>query len=343
MRLRYALLASCCLSAPALAQPVMMVPPLSTVPSAASATAAPTTTNAATPPEMSGTTTAQPSAVPRTMPPAVDPVSPDKPMSAKEQAGVSLAQSWISKFQKPRMDGAGVEHFLTGRGQVFVVAAVNHITDIALAPGEVIVPPLHIGDAEDWKMHPAQSGSGNDAKEHILVKPSDAGLSTNLVIETNKRTVSIELSSRRDNYMPLVALDLPDTGDGDRITATVLARQQRAAFAASPCDRAPIVPPSQFRITGDNVPWRPSQAYVVATPVGNKTCVDFSGGIISGELPAMLALADDGGWFRSPTKKIVNVHFVQHRFVADEQLSHFILVDGVGGSQKSVTITQVRP
>jgi type IV secretion system protein TrbG len=131
-------------------------------------------------------------------------------------------------------------------------------------------------------------------------------------IETNKRTVSIELSSRRDDYMPLVALDLSDAGDGDRVTATVLARQQRVTVAASPCDQAPIVPPAQFRITGDNVPWRPVRAYVVATPVGNKTCVDFSGGIISGELPAMLALADDGGWFRSPTKKIVNVRYVNH-------------------------------
>jgi P-type conjugative transfer protein TrbG len=336
--LRYALLASCCLSSPAFAQPAFVVPPLSTVPSAPAT--APTTTN--TPPEISGTTRAEPP-VPRTMPPAVDPVSPDRPLNDKEQAAITLAKRWIAKFQTPRLDAAGIEHFLPGNGQVFVVAAVSHITDIALAPGEIIVPPLHIGDTTEWTLHPAQSGSGNDAKEHILIKPSDAGLSTNLVIETNKRTVSIELSSRRDDYMPLVALDLSDSGDGERITATVLARQQRVTLAASPCDQAPIVPPSQFRITGDNPAWRPLRAYVVATPVGNKTCVDFSGGIISGELPAMLALADDGGWFRSPTKKIVNVRYVNHRFVADEQLSRFILVDGVGGSQKSVTITQVRP
>jgi type IV secretion system protein VirB9 len=261
-----------------------------------------------------------------------------------------VAKRWISKFQKPHLDGDGVEHFVAGKGQVFVVTAVEHITDIALAPGEVIVPPLHIGDADEWKLHPAQSGSGNKATEHVLVKPSDAGLSTNLVIETNKRTISVELTSRRADYMPLVALDLSDNDDNEWATAAanvgaVLtdARPGAAAASNSPCDQMPIVPPSQFHITGDNVPWRPMQAYIVATPVGNKTCVDFAGDIGSGELPAMLALADDGGWFSGPTKKIVNVRYVHRRFIADEQLSRFILVDGVGGSQKSVTIARVQP
>jgi hypothetical protein len=93
--------------------------------------------------------------VPRTMPPPIDPVSPNKPLSAKERAGLTAANRWIAKPLTPHLDEDGVVHF-AGRGQIFVVTAVNHVTDIALAPGEIISPPLHIGDAVDWKFHPAE-------------------------------------------------------------------------------------------------------------------------------------------------------------------------------------------
>jgi type IV secretion system protein VirB9 len=284
-------------------------------------------------------------AVPRTMPPPIDPVSPNKPLTAKERAGLNVANRWIAKPLTPHLGEDGAVHFV-GRGQVFVVTAVNHVTDIALAPGEIISPPLHIGDADDWKFHPATSGSGRKTTQHVLVKPVDAGLSSNLVIETNKRTISVALTSRRSDYMPLVALDIPDDTDtGGWSSAanfqpggpTVLGT---SASPASPCDGEPVIPPDQFKISGDNVTWRPLQAYVVSTPVGQKTCIDFPSSIGSEDLPALLALADNGGWFSWPTQKIVNVRYVHRRFIADERLDRFILVDGVGGDQKSVTIVR---
>nr|WP_294512762.1 TrbG/VirB9 family P-type conjugative transfer protein [uncultured Rhodopila sp.] len=282
--------------------------------------------------------------VPRTMPPPIDPVAANKPLSAKERAGLNAAHRWIARPLTPHLDEDGVVHF-AGRGQVIIVTAVNHVTDIALAPGEIISPPLHIGDADDWRFHPATSGSGRKTIEHVLVKPGNAGLSTNMVLETNKRTISVALTSRREDYMPLVALDIPEDPNKEfAATATLLnAGNAATAAAASPCDQQPVIPPDQFRISGDTVTWRPVQAYVVSTPVGLKTCIDFPSSIGSEDLPALLTLADDGGWFSAPTKKIVNVRYVHRRFIADERLDRFILVDGVGGDQKSITITLRKP
>jgi type IV secretion system protein VirB9 len=277
--------------------------------------------------------------VPRTMPPLIDPVSPNKPLSAKERAGLNVANRWIVKPLTPHLGDDGAVHF-TGRGQVFVVTAVNHITDIALAPGEIISPPLHVGDMDDWKTHAAMSGSGRKTTSHVLVKPIDAGLSTNMVIETNKRTISVALTSRRADYMPLVALDLPEDPDKDWGGPINLLPTAAATTAVSPCDGEPAIPPDQFKISGDNVTWKPLQAYVVSTPVGQKTCIDFPSSIGSEDLPALLALADDGGWFSNPTQKIVNVRYVHRRFIADERLDRFILVDGVGGAQRSITVTR---
>jgi type IV secretion system protein VirB9 len=284
--------------------------------------------------------------VPLAMPPKIDPVSPDKALPHKAYVAVVAARHWIDRYQKPRMDADGVEHFVPGRGQVFVVAAVDHITDISLSQGEIIIPPVYLGDAADWKFHPAVSGSGRQILSRILLKPDDAGLSTNMVIETNKRTISVALASRRADYMPLVSLDMPDDTDGFGAvgTAAWTGTGTGGREIASPCDQPPSIGPDQFRIAGDlHVPWRPTQVWAVSTPVGTKTCIEFPAGIGSESLPVLLALANDGGWFSSPSKDVVNVRFVKRRYIADELLNRFVLVAGVGGSQQEIRVTRKEP
>lgn len=277
--------------------------------------------------------------VPRTMPPQIDPVAPNKPLPAKASANLAVARKWINKFQKPQLDEDGVVHFQEGRGQVYVVAAVNHATDIMLAPGERVLGAPIFGDKEGWRSQPATSGVGRKAQSHIIIKPADAGLSTNLVIQTNKRSISIELVSRRSEYMPKVAMDIPD--DDNALWANAATNVIGGPSAtADPCDQFPTIGPDQYKSSGDEVRWKPVQVYAVSTPVGMKTCVEFPSSIGSQELPAILALANDGGWFSSPTKKIINVRFSKRRYIADELLERFVLVDGVGGAQQSVTYTR---
>jgi type IV secretion system protein VirB9 len=282
-------------------------------------------------------------AVPTTMPPKIDPVALNRPLTRKALINVEVARHWINRFQRPRLDADGVEHFRADRGQVQVVTAVDHITDIALAPGEIIAPPLHIGDAADWRLHPAVSGSGSRIISHILLKPDDAGLDTNLVIETSKRTISVELVSRRADYMPLVSLDLPDAdevnGPGGQ---PIPAGYSLSGLATNPCDQPPAIGPQQFRITGAHASWRPTQVWVVATPVGYKTCIELPADIGSGDLPALLALGDDGGWFSSPSKQLISVRFTGRRYVADELLNRFVLIAGVGSDQRRVIVRRVQ-
>jgi hypothetical protein len=165
-----------------------------------------------------------------------------------------------------------------------------------------------------------------------------------MVVETNKRTISISLKSRRPGnwFMPLVALDLPEdqTPAGEWAAYQAAVGGGPAGTAASPCDQTPIVPPDQFRIDGPRVNWRPIQVYEVSTPVGMKTCVDFPSDIGSRNLPALLALGDDGGWFTAPSKQVVNVRFVNRRFIIDEELPRFVLIDGVGSDQTTITVTR---
>jgi hypothetical protein len=145
---RTALLASC-LAFPALAQQVPALDQSAIQARAQAAVASGQTIAQAqagattATPRFQGTTATQPgNTVPATMPPPISPLSPDKPLTRKEAVGVATAQRWINKFQTPQLDSYGTLHFVDGRGQVQIVAAVDHVTDVALAPGENIFLPI---------------------------------------------------------------------------------------------------------------------------------------------------------------------------------------------------------
>lgn len=279
-----------------------------------------------------------PGTVPNYMPPKVPLLAPDRKMTRKEAVGVSIAQRWIGQMQTPHLDHLGVLHFREGEGQVLIVAAANHTTDVRLEPGEQIMLPLSPGDKEEWHIHPLMGIEDGKRVAHITIKPENSGLSSNLVIHTSKRTLSIELASRQKDYMPLVAIDAADDDQPTQLAPSGV--QQVALMTVSQgmqtsCDLAPS---AHLRIRGDAAQWRPVDAYWVATPVGTKTCVRFQDNIDSVELPILLQLGDDGGWFSEPTKKVVNLRYINKTYMVDEALARFVLISGVGGNQQRITI-----
>ncbi len=68
------------------------------------------------------------------------------------------------------------------------------VCDLVLEPGETIVN-VAVGDSVRWLIAPASSGGGDGATPHVLVKPTEAGLRTNLIVTTNRRTYYLTLVS----------------------------------------------------------------------------------------------------------------------------------------------------
>ncbi|MDT4737780.1 P-type conjugative transfer protein TrbG [Bradyrhizobium sp. WYCCWR 12699] len=161
-----------------------------------------------------------------------------------------------------------------------VYAAPGQITDIALEEGEQLTGsgPLAAGDTVRWVIGDTESGSGEERRVHVLVKPTRASIETNLVINTDRRTYLLELRSREKPYMPSVAWYYPQ----DRIK-----RQQ-----LTPVPLLPELAQRRFRyaIEGDNPPWRPLAAY----DDGRKVYIEFSQGIVQGEMPPLFVLGPDG-------------------------------------------------
>lgn len=188
---------------------------------------------------------------------------------------------WINAVQVyPFTDGALYQ----------VYAAPGQVTDLALEPGEQLIGPgpVAAGDTVRWVIGDTLSGSGATARVHVLLKPVRAGLVTNLVINTDRRTYHVELSSAARTYMASVSWTYPQ----DQLIA--LKRQSASLAQTAPAATAPLAALDQlnfrYRIEGDRPVWRPVRVF----DDGRQTMVEFAPTVASAELPPLWVLGARG-------------------------------------------------
>ena len=267
-------------------------------------------------------------------PPPVKLLSPSAPLNAKDKHAVALARRWKNRPEMPQRGADGVVRYLYGATLPTVVCAPLQVCDVALEPGE-IVNNVDIGDKVRWLVSPAVSGAREGQVTHLIIKPTDAGLVSSLVVETNRRTYAIKLVSTRHEWMPLIAFNYPS--DVQRQWA--LYRQTvafRAAASRLPSGEHIANLDFGFRLAGDDPSWRPLRVYTD----GWKTYIEFPSSIGSGTAPALVALNNDGGWFSRPTEQMVNYRMQGNRYIVDRVLERAELVSGVGSDQTRVVITR---
>lgn len=191
----------------------------------------------------------------------------------------------------PRPTGwqGATQVFVYAPGGLYVVtAAVGQVTDIMLQDGETLsdTGAVAAGDTVRWVIGEAASGEGVGRRTHILVKPTDSGLATNLVINTNKRTYHVELRSTPAIYMASVGWSYPQ----DELIAIQHARDAEAIMAESQVQTG--IDPARldfgYRLSGPDTPWRPAQVF----DDGAKTYVLMPAGIAQSELPPLFLLGD---------------------------------------------------
>nr|WP_294814774.1 P-type conjugative transfer protein TrbG [uncultured Sphingomonas sp.] len=164
-------------------------------------------------------------------------------------------------------------------------AAPERVTDIALQPGEAIVS-VAAGDTARWTIGDTTSGSGEAKRVHLLVKPFAAGLSTNLVITTDRRAYHLQLESTSSTAMAALSW----TYAQDELIA--IRRREAAAEAAKPVASALAIESLNFAyaITGDRPAWRPLRAF----DDGGQTFIEFPANIAVGEAPPLFVVGDQG-------------------------------------------------
>jgi type IV secretion system protein TrbG len=165
-----------------------------------------------------------------------------------------------------------------------VYTAPGQVTAIMLQEGEALVGngPVAAGDTVRWIIGDTESGNGPTRRVHIIVKPTRPDLTTNLIINTDRRTYLLELRSTERTYMASVSWQYPQ----DALIA--LRRQNAAAPVEQGLDLARLR--FRYEIEGDSPAWRPLRAF----DDGRQVFIEFPRGIGQGEMPPLFVIGPEG-------------------------------------------------
>ncbi|HVM21959.1 MAG TPA: P-type conjugative transfer protein TrbG [Sphingomicrobium sp.] len=189
--------------------------------------------------------------------------------------------------REPSRDGYvnAVQVYAWVEGALYrLYTAPERVSEIALQPGETLIS-VAAGDTARWVIGDTTSGTGAARRTHILVKPTAAGLRTNLVIATDRRVYHVQLESTAGTAMASISWTYP----------------QDALLALSHADGARASPPVAsgvgvealnfgYAIEGDDPPWRPIRTF----DDGSQVFIEFPASVAQGEAPPLFVLGTSG-------------------------------------------------
>jgi type IV secretion system protein TrbG len=200
----------------------------------------------------------------------------------KDRIAAANAQARVEPQRRGYINAIQVYPF--AKGALYrLYAAVGEVTDIALEEGEKLTS-VSAGDTVRWVVGDTTSGEGKAAIVHILVKPIQPDLESNLVITTDRRTYHLEMLSTEKTYMASVSWTYPTS-------ELVSLRKERGEAEAAPVEMS--VNPERlrfrYRIEGD-APWKPLSVFDDSA----KVYIQFPAGLSEAEAPPLFVVGPDG-------------------------------------------------
>lgn len=168
----------------------------------------------------------------------------------------------------------------------------------------------------------ASSGGEDNTTPHALIKPTEVGLHTNLIVTTNRRTYYLTLVSNYSNPMLRIGLYPQDV---QHAFASAVGRGIRPGtpLPETAIDKLDF----NYRLSGD----RGLQPVRVFND-GTHTYLQMPQGM--SEIPVLFAVASDGG------DTLVNYRFTGQYYVVDGVPASIALVQGSGRRQRCAAITR---
>ena len=217
--------------------------------------------------------------------------------------------------------------------------------DIELQAGELVVG-VAVGDAERWITSPLSSGDPDNPTPHVIVKPKEYDLATNLVIGTTRRTYHLGLISIAGPrveagelaYHRHVAFYYPDEIVRHWATAEELERERDSRRQASVMAETSAVSVDQlnfnYAIKGDKkIPWAPTHVF----DDGQHVYIRLPAAARATDLPALLVEAASG------EMAVSNYRLQGSWYVVDGLFPRAELVVGVGKKKRKVEIRNLKP
>ena len=255
-------------------------------------------------------------------------------LTPSEQQALEISQKVQEKSQIPVTEaGNGYVQFVYGAQKASVVCALLRVCDIQLQPGES-TKEVFLGDAARWTVEPATVGEGGIySTEHIIIKPLDVNLKTNLVVTTNRRIYHVNLTSTKDQWMPQVSFVYPEDAMA-KFKAKQKIERQEVVKKTTPDGEYLGNLDFAYYINGDKSPWYPVRVY----NDGQKTIIEMPKAMEANEAPAFVVTkySEDS----KTTEQLVNYRVQNNKFIVDAVFFEGALIAGVGSDQTKVTITK---
>lgn len=224
------------------------------------------------------------------------------PLAGEEFTAEAYVQDALEAANK------GVEVvFPYSPGSIYkVYLQAGFVTDIRLEAGEAL-KYAGAGDTSRWVIDTSTTGAAGRKVTHLYVKPSQDGISTNLVINTDRRSYQLLLVSGY-HFNPIVSWSVPKSSmefHADKVLK----------------DYASINPKKidfGYKVGGGSYKWAPELVF----SSGHKVYMKMKSEIVDSELPALFILDDEG------KMTLASYRFLKGYLVCDRLFDKAVLLLG---------------
>jgi type IV secretion system protein VirB9 len=271
---------------------------------------------------------------------------PHAELNAAAVSAAAVSHQWETGVATPTPGPDGKVVYVFGQGMPVMVCAPLRVCAVELQAGEHLQSQPQIGDSRRWEITPVMSGSGLDVTPLLIVKPIEAGLETDLIVPTDRRTYVLRLVSDPTRFVSRLAFQYPGEDkvkwatfqaqqDVAKRDAEILAAQERAKDK-----KAGVVPMADnaidnlcfdYKLSGEAA-FRPDRVL----DDGQHTYLIYPNDGRFRELPTLLIVVDG-------KTELVNFRVDGSRYIVDRLFDKAVLVVGVGKKQTRVTITRATP
>lgn len=264
---------------------------------------------------------------------AAVPVSPIDEAKSWQQGGVA----------RPIMGQDGLLLYPFGQSQPTLTCMPLRACDIQLQAGELINNVI-FGDTVRWVASPATTGNGTQATPHVIVKPTEVNLETNLLITTNRRSYMLTLKASEGKYVSRIGYYYPQDMVQDWNGQVEAERRKAEEDTNRKISDLPIASIDQlnldsYTIKGDRtLPWYPVRVFDEGTHVW----IQMPASIKASEAPALVLIGNSGA------SELVNYRVKEADqggakvtyYIVDKLFNKAALIIGVGNDQQKIEIVK---
>jgi len=254
-------------------------------------------------------------------------------------------QTAIRRFQETgeapviRNTRAGFVIFPYGQMQPVLTCKPLRVCEVELEAGEEVLD-VALGDPLRWLAQPMESGPPEMRAPHVVVKPTEPEISTNLVISTTRRVYHLGLVSTKEEtsaYVRSARFYYPQETVAHWTAVKERASKARAEEVQRVAASGPTVRPEDlefdYAIEGDQTPWRPTQVF----DDGVHVYLQMPPSMHVTEAPALFVETASG------ERSLVNYRLRGRYYIVDRLFSRAVLILGVGSNHEQVTIRRLHP